>query len=74
MKFNSSISNIEFIDEDILAVVLKNGELWYTNIVTKDKVKLYPNEKRKVKVWVIGWGGGAPRRSRFENFGMSDCM
>ena len=50
MKFNSSISNIEFIDEDILAVVLKNGELWYTNIVTKDKVKLYPNEKRKVKV------------------------
>ena len=50
MKFNSSISNIEFIDEDILAVVLKNGELWYANIVTKDKVKLYPNEKRKVKI------------------------
>ena len=50
MKFNSSISNIEFIDEDILAVVLKNGELWYANIATQDKVKLYPNEKRKVKI------------------------
>lgn len=48
IEFKSPINAVEFIDESVVAVGLKDNGLWLVNLDTKEKGLIYPSKKYRI--------------------------